>query len=90
MTKSELSAAIAVKTGQTVETAQQCVDALMDVVKETMAKGENIYLRGFGTFAIRTRAEKTAQNLAKGTAIVIPEHKVPAFKPSKEFKNLLK
>ena len=45
MTKSELSAAIAVKTGQTVETAQQCVDALMDVIKETMAKGENIYLR---------------------------------------------
>ena len=90
MTKSDLSAVIAVKTGLTCRTALKCIDVRMDEIKKSMANGENVYLRGFGSFIIKTRAEKTGQNVSKGVAIVIPEHKIPAFKPSKEFKGLFK
>ena len=57
----------------------------MEVVKESMAAGHNVYLRGFGSFIIKTRKEKTARNISKNTSIIIPEHKVPAFKPSRVF-----
>ena len=57
----------------------------MDVVKESMAGGHNVYLRGFGSFVVKTRKEKTARNISRNTAIKIPAHKVPTFKPSKVF-----
>ena len=57
----------------------------MQIVKDTMANGENVYLRGFGSFILKTRKEKTARNISKNTTIIIPEHKIPAFKPSKVF-----
>ena len=57
----------------------------MESVKSTMAEGNNVYLRGFGSFIIKKRAEKMARNISKNTTIVIPEHNVPAFKPSKTF-----
>lgn len=57
----------------------------MEVVKDTMSGGENIYLRGFGSFVVKTRKEKTARNISKNTAIKIPEHKIPSFKPSRVF-----
>ena len=57
----------------------------MDVVKDSMAHGNNVYLRGFGSFVIKTRKEKTARNISKNTSIIIPEHKVPTFKPSRVF-----
>ncbi len=57
----------------------------MDVVKESMAGGENVYLRGFGSFIIKTRKEKTGRNITKNTSVIIPEHKIPAFKPAKVF-----
>ena len=50
-----------------------------------MGAGNNVYLRGFGSFVVKTRKEKTARNISKNTAIKIPEHKVPTFKPSKVF-----
>ena len=55
-----------------------------------MASGENVYLRGFGTFHIKHRAEKVARNISKNTTIVIPAHNVPAFKPAKEFVDKVK
>jgi DNA-binding protein HU-beta len=50
-----------------------------------MIKGENIYLRGFGTFLLKKRAEKTGRNISKNTTVKIPAHMIPAFKPAKEF-----
>lgn len=57
----------------------------MSVVKDSLAHGENVYLRGFGSFIVKERAEKTARNISRNTTIVIPAHKVPAFKPAKCF-----
>jgi len=57
----------------------------METLKANMSKGENIYLRGFGTFLLKKRAEKTGRNITKNTAIKIPAHMIPAFKPAKEF-----
>ena len=61
------------------------VEKFMEVVKDSMANGQNVYLRGFGSFIVKTRKEKTARNISKNTTIKIPEHKIPAFKPSKVF-----
>jgi DNA-binding protein HU-beta len=60
--------------------------AISPVVKDSLAHGENVYLRGFGTFQVKERAEKTARNISKNTTIVIPAHNIPFFKPSAEFK----
>ena len=62
----------------------------MESVKESLSKGENVYLRGFGSFIIKTRSQKTARNISKGTSIVIPEHNIPAFKPAKVFMEQVK
>ena len=66
------------------------VEAVMETIKEHMSKGENIYLRHFGTFGIVTRHEKIGRNIGKGTSVVIPEHKIPRFKPSKDFVEMIK
>jgi len=57
----------------------------MESIKQNMVKGENIYLREFGTFLLKKRAEKTGRNITKGTSVKIPAHYIPAFKPAKEF-----
>ena len=57
----------------------------MEIVKGSLAQGENVYLRGFGSFVIKKRAQKTARNISKNTTIIIPEHDIPAFKPAKTF-----
>ena len=62
----------------------------METMKDSMAKNKNIYLRGFGTFLVKKRAKKTARNISKNTTMIIPEHFVPTFKPSKEFLAKLK
>jgi DNA-binding protein HU-beta len=66
------------------------VEAFFSVVKNSMATGENIYVRGFGSFVNRKRAKKIARNISKNTAIVIEEHFVPSFKPSKIFVDKIK
>ena len=58
---------------------------MMDNVKESLVEGENVYLRGFGSFIVKKRAQKTGRNISKNTTIIIPEHSVPAFKPAKTF-----
>ncbi|MBN2614852.1 MAG: integration host factor subunit beta [Bacteroidales bacterium] len=85
MTKAEIVADIANKTGIEKVAVQAVVESFMESVKDTMINGENVYLRGFGSFIIKRRAEKTGRNISKNTTIVIPEHKIPAFKPAKSF-----
>jgi len=85
VTKAEVIAKISEKTGIQKDDVSQTVEALFKVVKDSMAEGENIYVRGFGSFINKKRAKKIARNISKNTAIVIDEHYVPAFKPSKVF-----
>ncbi len=85
MTKAEVIAQIADKTGIDKSDVTTTVEALFKVVKDSMAEGENIYVRGFGSFVNKKRAKKIARNISKNTAIVIDEHFVPSFKPSKVF-----
>ena len=63
---------------------------IMDIVKSSLSQGENVYLRGFGSFVIKKRAQKTARNISKNTTIIIPEHNIPSFKPAKTFLNEVK
>ena len=86
MTKQEIVAEISAKTGIEKTTASVVVEGFMESVKRALEDGENVYLRGFGTFQIKHRAAKPARNITKNTTIVIPAHKTPAFKPSPEFR----
>ena len=90
MTKAEIVAEIANKTGIEKVAVQATVEAFMDTVKDSMVKGENVYLRGFGSFTIKRRAEKTGRNISKNTTIIIPAHNIPSFKPAKTFVNEVK
>ncbi|MCF0211104.1 MAG: integration host factor subunit beta [Bacteroidales bacterium] len=85
MTKAEIVAEIAAKTGMEKINIQEVVEEFMNVLKGSLAKGENVYLRGFGSFIIKKRAEKTGRNISKKTTIIIPAHNIPAFKPAKTF-----
>jgi DNA-binding protein HU-beta len=85
MTKADIVNEIAKSTGVDKSTVLKTVEAFMEAVKDSMAEGENVYLRGFGSFIIKKRAQKTARNISKNTAILIPEHNIPAFKPAKTF-----
>ncbi len=86
MTKQELVSAAAQQTGVERATVSAVVEAFMEQVRNSLTNGENVYLRGFGTFYRKHRAEKKARNITKNTTIVVPAHDVPAFKPSKSFK----
>ena len=90
MTKAEIVTEIANKTGVEKVAVQAVVESFMETVKDTMVNGENVYLRGFGSFIIKKRAEKTGRNISKNTTIIIPAHSIPAFKPAKTFVNEVK
>lgn len=90
MTKAEIVAEIANKTGIEKVAVQATVESFMDSVKDSLNRGENVYLRGFGSFTIKQRAEKTGRNISKNTTIIIPAHNIPAFKPAKTFVNAVK
>jgi len=85
MTKAEIVADIADKTGVEKVAVQATVEAFMESIKGAMTKGENVYLRGFGSFVVKERAEKTGRNISKNTTIIIPAHNIPSFKPAKTF-----
>ena len=85
MTKAEIVTEIASKTGIEKKDVLNTIEAFMEVVKESLTKEENVYLRGFGSFIVKKRAQKTARNISKNTTIIIPEHNIPAFKPAKTF-----
>lgn len=85
MTKAEIVAEVASKTNLEKVAVQHTIEAFMDSVKSSLAKGESVYLRGFGSFTTKKRAEKTGRNISKNTTIIIPAHFIPAFKPAKTF-----
>lgn len=85
MTKADIVKEITKKTGLDSGLVLVSVEAFMEVVKESLTEGENVYLRGFGSFILKKRAQKAARNILKNTTIIIPEHHIPAFKPCKSF-----
>ncbi|MCM1319050.1 MAG: integration host factor subunit beta [Muribaculaceae bacterium] len=85
MTKADIVNEISRSTGLEKAAVLTVIEKFMETVKDTMANGDNVYLRGFGSFILKTRKEKTARNISKNTTIIIPEHKIPSFKPSKVF-----
>ena len=85
MTKADIVNEIAKSTGIDKADVLKTVECFMDIVKDSLAHDKNVYLRGFGSFIVKTRSQKTARNISKNTTIIIPEHKIPAFKPAKVF-----
>lgn len=85
MTKADIVNEIAKNTGIEKVTVQKTVEAFMETIKTSLVNEKNVYLRGFGSFVVRKRATKTARNISKNTTIIIPEHFIPSFKPSKSF-----
>jgi DNA-binding protein HU-beta len=90
MTKAEVISTIADKTGIDKSDVSTTVEAFFDVVKHSMAEGNNVYVRGFGSFVNKKRAKKVARNISKNTAIIIDEHFIPSFKPAKVFVEQIK
>ncbi len=86
MTKAEIAAEISKRTGIDKASVVTVIEGFMTAVKDSLAHGENVYLRGFGTFLIKERAAKTARNISKNTTLIIPAHNIPAFKPADCFK----
>ena len=90
MTKADIVNEISKSTGIDKASVLETVERFMDIVKDSLANDENVYLRGFGSFIIKTRSQKTASNISQNTTIIIPEHKIPAFKPAKVFMEQVK
>ena len=90
MTKAEIVSEISDKTGVERIAVQATVEAFMSSVKKSLEEGENVYLRGFGSFVIKTRAAKTGRNISKNTTINSPAHNIPYFKPAKTFAERIK
>lgn len=85
MTKADIVNEIAKSTGVEKVLVQTIVEAFMENVRNSLIDNNNVYLRGFGSFIIKKRTQKVARNISKNTTITIPEHNIPAFKPSKSF-----
>ena len=90
MTKADLVKNISDKTGMDKSDVQMIAEKFMNEVKNSLKNNENVYIRGFGSFIVKTRAEKTGRNISKNLAVIIPAHNIPAFKPSKTFVNSVK
>ncbi|MBR3443045.1 MAG: integration host factor subunit beta [Bacteroidaceae bacterium] len=90
MTKADIVNEIAKTTGIDKQSILTTVEAFMETVKNSLAKEEDVFLRGFGSFIVKKRAQKTARNISKNTTLIIPEHNIPAFKPAKTFAEMLK
>ncbi|MCF6365124.1 MAG: integration host factor subunit beta [Bacteroidales bacterium] len=85
MTKADIVNEISKQTGIEKVAVKKTVEAFMENIKDSLKNNNNVYLRGFGSFIVKKRAEKTARNISKNTTIIIPEHFIPAFKPAKSF-----
>jgi DNA-binding protein HU-beta len=90
MTKAEVIAEIVNKTGIDKNMVSESLETFFKVVKTSMTDGKNLYFRGFGSFIVKKRAKKIARNISKNTAIEIPEHFIPSFKPAKTFSDKVK
>lgn len=85
MTKADIVNEVAKSTGIEKSEVQTVIEASMESIKASLANGEPVYLRGFGSFIIKHRAEKAARNITRNTTMTIPAHDIPAFKPAKVF-----
>ena len=85
MTKAEIVNEIAKTTGIEKSQVLAVVEEFTKVVKGSLIAGEPVYLRGFGSFIIKHRAQKAARNITRKTTMTIPAHDIPAFKPAKSF-----
>lgn len=90
MTKADIVSEISKSTGIDKASVLETLEKFMETVKDSLANGENVYLRGFGSFIVKVRSKKTARNISKNTTIEIPEHKIPFFKPAKVFMEQVK
>ena len=90
MTKVEIVKEVSNEVGISKTTALKAVEALMEVVKGSLAEGQNVYLSGFGTFVVKQSAQRLGRNIRQNTTIVIPARKSVAFKPSKKFVEIVK
>jgi DNA-binding protein HU-beta len=90
VTKADIISQISEQTGIDKSDVSTTMEAFFSVVKNNMAEGDNIYVRGFGSFVNKRRAKKVARNISKNTAIIIDEHYIPSFKPSKVFVEKIK
>jgi DNA-binding protein HU-beta len=90
MTKADIVNKIGDKTGIEKVTVQKAVEAFMESVKDSLADGNSLYFRGFGSFIVKKRAEKVARNISKNTSVIIPAHVVPYFKPAKSLVDQVK
>ena len=90
MTKADIVNEISKNTGIDKVTVLNTLEAFMATVKDSLSKNENVYLRGFGSFIVKKRAQKTARNITLNTTIIIPEHNIPSFKPAKTFTLVVK
>ena len=90
MTKAEIVKEIATKTGVDSVAVLVTIESFMKEIQVSLSKGENVYLRGFGSFIVKHRAEKTGRNISKKTTVVIPAHNIPKFKPCEVFVNEVK
>ena len=85
MTKADIVEQISAETGIDKKTVLTVVESMMSTIKSNMVNGNEVFLRGFGSFIIKQRAEKIGRNIGANTSVVIPQHDIPAFKPCKEF-----
>ena len=86
MTKAEIITKIANETGVAKKDVSTTIEAFMEEIRICLSdQKENVYLRGFGSFIVKHRAQKTARNISKNTTLVIDAHDFPAFKPAKSF-----
>ena len=90
MTKADIVNEISKSTGIDKASVLTTVEKFMEIVKDSLSNKEEVFLRGFGSFIVKTRSQKTARNISKGTTIIIPEHNIPAFKPAKVFMEQVK
>lgn len=90
MTKAEVISEISQQTGLDKAEISVAVEAFLSVVKGAVTEGENVYIRGFGSFVVKRRKEKIGRLIAKGKPVTIPAHNVPAFKPAKQFMDKVK
>jgi DNA-binding protein HU-beta len=90
MRKADLVSAISDKTGVAKVDVLVTLEELFKEIKNSMTNGENVYVRGFGSFVIKRRAQKIGRHIKKGKSINIPEHYIPSFKPAKVFTEQVK
>jgi len=90
MRKADLVAQIAEKTGIPKVDVLVTLESFFKEVKGALTEGEAVYVRGFGSFIVKKRAAKVGRNIKKNVAVDIPEHFIPAFKPAKEFMQMVK